>query len=201
MSSTETPAASCADILSMLVARELEIQNFKPKDYWVVKGKFNSEHGSYEGTHVVKKFDKESDADEILRKLSADTGPATVKSIKEKSFWREKPYLYSLQGLQMDANKVYGFSLQHTLDLAQSLYEKGFTTYPRTDSSHLTDDMGPEMKKVIQMLFSSDIYPIILSLYNNVPSLRPFRPANRAYPQDLPNHRPAAYRSIDSKVS
>lgn len=58
----------------------------------------------------------------------------------------------------MDANKVYGFSLQHTLDLAQSLYEKGFTTYPRTDSSHLTDDMGPEMKKVIQMLFSSDIY-------------------------------------------
>ena len=124
----------------------------------MVKGKFNSEHGSYEGTHVVKKFDKESDADEILRKLSADTGPATVKSIKEKSFWREKPYLYSLQGLQMDANKVYGFSLQHTLDLAQSLYEKGFTTYPRTDSSHLTDDMGPEMKKVIQMLFSSDIY-------------------------------------------
>ena len=117
------------------------------------KRKFNSEHGSYEGTHVVKKCDKESDADEILRKLSADTGPATVKSIKEKSFWREKPYLYSLQGLQMDANKVYGFSLQHTLDLAQSLYEKGFTTYPRTDSSHLTDDMGPEMKKVIQMLF------------------------------------------------
>jgi DNA topoisomerase III len=145
-------------VLSMLVARELEIQNFKPKDYWVLKGKFNSEHGSYEGTHVVKKFDKESDADEILRKLSADTGPATVKSIKEKSFWREKPYLYSLQGLQMDANKVYGFSLQHTLDLAQSLYEKGFTTYPRTDSSHLTDDMGPEMKKVIQMLFSSDTY-------------------------------------------
>ena len=145
-------------VLSMLVARELEIQNFKPKDYWVLKGKFNSEHGSYEGTHVVKKCDKESDADEILRKLSADTGPATVKSIKEKSFWREKPYLYSLQGLQMDANKVYGFSLQHTLDLAQSLYEKGFTTYPRTDSSHLTDDMGPEMKKVIQMLFSSDTY-------------------------------------------
>lgn len=145
-------------VLSMLVARELEIQNFKPKDYWILKGKFNSEHGSYEGTHVVKKFDKESDADEILRKLSADTGPATVKSIKKKSFWREKPYLYSLQGLQMDANKVYGFSLQHTLDLAQSLYEKGFTTYPRTDSSHLTDDMGPEMKKVIQMLFSSDTY-------------------------------------------
>ena len=42
-------------VLSMLVARELEIQNFKPKDYWVLKGKFNSEHGSYEGTHVVKK--------------------------------------------------------------------------------------------------------------------------------------------------
>ena len=73
--------------------------NFKPKDYWVLKGKFNSEHGSYEGTHVVKKCDKESDADEILRKLSADTGPATVKSIKEKIILERKAVSIQFTGI------------------------------------------------------------------------------------------------------
>lgn len=96
-------------------------------------------------------------------KISFDNGIEFYGKTENSNGWKRKVpgmscRLYSLQGLQMDANKVYGFSLQHTLDLAQSLYEKGFTTYPRTDSSHLTDDMGPEMKKVIQMLFSSDIY-------------------------------------------
>lgn len=86
-------------VLSMLVARELEIQNFKPKDYWVVKGKFNSEHGSYEGTHVVKKFDKESDADEILRKLSADTRSSYSEVYKRKIILERKALSIQFAGI------------------------------------------------------------------------------------------------------
>lgn len=145
-------------VLSMIVARELEIREFKPKDYWVLKGTFKAQKGVYEGTHISKKFEKKGEAEEIFNKITSDTGPSMVTKIETNSFFRDKPYLYSLQGLQMDANKVYGYSLQHTLDLAQSLYEKGFTTYPRTDSTYLTDDMGPEINRVLHMLLSSDSY-------------------------------------------
>ena len=58
----------------------------------------------------------------------------------------------------MDANKAYGFSLDRTLELAQSLYENGYTTYPRTDAVHLTNDMVPEMTEVLEMLFSLPEY-------------------------------------------
>ena len=146
--------------LNMIVQRENEIRNFKPKDYYIVKGLFQKPGDalSYVGTHVSKKFDKKEDADALMKKLLATDKIGTVVKYKTKEFKRGKPYLYSLDTLQMDANKAYGFSLDHTLELAQSLYEKGYTTYPRTDAVHLTDDMVPEMTEVLNGLFSNPQY-------------------------------------------
>lgn len=144
-------------VLNMIVQRELDIRNFKPSNYWVLEGWFAPDcKNGYLGTHEQKRFEKEADIDALVNRIQGK--PGVVSDIETKVFEKGKPYLYSLQTLQMDANKKYGFPLDKTLQLAQSLYEKGFTTYPRTDSVHLTDDMGPEMNRVITMLFRESGY-------------------------------------------
>lgn len=138
-------------VLNMIVSRELEIQTFKPQDYWTIKGKFSTSDGeSYIGYHKIKRFDKQEEADLINRKLAGFNG--NVMSVKEVKSKKNKPFLYSLVSLQMDSNKAFGFSLEKTLEIAQSLYEKGLTTYPRTDATCLPEDMHAEMQKVFQML-------------------------------------------------
>lgn len=145
--------------LNILVQRELEINNFKPKDYWVLKGKFQLPSGeSYIGTHESKKITDQNKAQALLTKLQQSDRAGRVCSCKQKTFQKGKPHLYSLDTLQMDANKIYGFSLEKTLKIAQSLYEKGYTTYPRTDAVYLTNDMGQEMKQVLSMLFTLPAY-------------------------------------------
>lgn len=145
--------------LNMIVKRELEIQNFQPKDYSVVKGLFTTESGeSYIGIHSSKKVDTKKEAEEILNRLKTTDRISVLSEVKTKQFQKVRPYLYSLDSLQIDANKTYGFSLEETLNLAQSLYEKGLTTYPRTDCIHLPNDMVAEVQGVMENLFSNPAY-------------------------------------------
>ena len=62
------------------------------------------------------------------------------------------PKLFDLTSLQREANRIFGYTAKQTLDLAQSLYEKRLLTYPRTDSSFLTDDMGGTAAGIIALL-------------------------------------------------
>ena len=144
-------------VLNMIVEREKEIINFKPKDYWCIKGSFTTDQKEkYEGTYIKERIDDKKEAESILNTLVNSSDNTFVKNIESKKVIRKKPPLYSLAGLQMEANKKYGFTLNQTLKVAQSLYEKGFTTYPRTDSVYLTDDCFDEVKKILSMLFSGD---------------------------------------------
>lgn len=143
-------------VLNMIVEREKNIKNFKPQDYYVIKGKFATGGIEYEGDHEIKKFENKEDAQAVLNKITDKIG--TVLSIEEKTYKKDKPLLYSQVTLQIEANKKYGFSLDHTLSLAQSLYEKGLTTYPRTDANHLPEDMMDEMEQVFTMLKNNQIY-------------------------------------------
>ena len=69
------------------------------------------------------------------------------------------PAAYDLTELQRDCNKMYGFSAQKTLDIAQSLYEKRkMITYPRTDSRYLSDDMIPKIKVIMRRLVNAEIF-------------------------------------------
>ena len=65
---------------------------------------------------------------------------------------RDRPKLFDLTSLQREANRIFGYTAKQTLDLAQSLYEKRLLTYPRTDSSFLTDDMGGTAAGIIALL-------------------------------------------------
>src|SRR4051812_5746883 len=139
--------------LAMVYARELEIRNFKPRDYWRITGKFEIAEGQYEGTYQRPDFKKGGDdehdrVDRIWDKTVAEAVLAACQGNPTASVTEEKkassqiaPRLYDLTTLQREANGRFGFSAKRTLQIAQALYEKHkMLTYPRTDSRALPED-------------------------------------------------------------
>lgn len=149
--------------LSMVVARDEAIANFKPEDYFVLNAEFVTQNGEvYKGVHKSKRFHDRAEAETVLgrilqNKLPADNLPigalkGNVSAVEKKESLKEPPLLYNLDTLQMDASGRYGISIKRTLDIAQRLYEKGLLTYPRTDSQFLPEDMIATVQNIQQML-------------------------------------------------
>lgn len=137
--------------LNLLVERELAIKNFTPEKYYTVEALFSTTSGEkYRGEHSKKRFDSLAEAKAVIDKIRGKDG--VVKDVSKKVITKEAPLLYSLSALQMAANSKYGFTLAETQNIAQELYEGGFTTYPRTDSQYLTEDMEPTINKTMDML-------------------------------------------------
>lgn len=137
--------------LNILVKREKEILNFKKSKYYTINAEFETlNKEKYKGIHSKKKFDKKEDAEDVIRKIGNEKG--IVKDINKTKSFRAAPDLFNLSALQMEANSKYGFTLAKTLDIAQKLYEAGYTTYPRTNSRFLTEDMEPTINIVLNEL-------------------------------------------------
>lgn len=119
--------------LNMIVQRGEEIRSFKVSSSYVVKAVIDTFSMESEN------FEKEEDAQTLLSKCKGKN--ISIKNIERNEKKVAPPLLYSLNTLQMDANKTFGFSAQKTLDLMQNLYEKKLVTYPRTDSQYITEDM------------------------------------------------------------
>jgi len=118
--------------LAMLVKRESDIDGFVKKPFYTVEldnGGFTASSGRY---------DDRADAERVKEACTA----ATVTAVKQTEKSVAPPKLYDLTTLQREANRACGFTAQQTLDYVQSLYEKKLSTYPRTDSRYLTDDMA-----------------------------------------------------------
>lgn len=149
--------------LNILVQREKEIRAFSKTLYYEVSGNFVTEKdkAKYSGMLDGDRIFSKEEAD----KIAADTngGLAEIIDIEKTVCDKSLPYLYNLSGLQMDANGVYGFSLDKTLKTAQSLYEKGLITYPRTDSVFLTKDMAGTVKGILEKLKSVPEYSSLIS--------------------------------------
>ncbi len=126
-------------VLSLIVDRRREREQFKPEPYWILQATFKNEKGTWIGAwfrEEVTRFLKEEEARQVAVKIQGKTG--TVRSIDKQKKKQPPPLLYSLTDLQQDANRKYGFSAQKTLETAQILYEKlKCLSYPRTDSKVL----------------------------------------------------------------
>ena len=127
--------------LALVVAREKEIRAFKPRPYWEVWATFQKQTGeNYWGKRTRGETDRLYDKVEaaaIARKIGPD---GKVTRVEQKETREQPPTLFNLNDLQKEANKKHGLTAQQTLDAAQALYEKHkLTTYPRTDSRHLTE--------------------------------------------------------------
>ena len=132
--------------LALIVSRHREIENFVPEDYWEIKTKyrdtiFNSTRG---------KFKTESAASEIVEDIKEF--PLTVTSVSKKKGKEAPPRLFDLTSLQVECNKKFGYSADETLRLIQSLYEKKVTTYPRVDTTFLSDDIYPKIPGIMQAM-------------------------------------------------
>ncbi|MDE0104323.1 MAG: DNA topoisomerase 3 [Bryobacterales bacterium] len=142
--------------LAMLVEREKAIRDFVPEDYLEVHADFESGDGQrYSGVYFRLergKRQKRLPADgEAARQIldRAKSGRADVQSVHKGRRRKPPPLLYDLTELQRHANRLYGFSAERTLSLAQALYEKHKAiTYPRTDSRHLSSEMARQLPRI-----------------------------------------------------
>lgn len=160
-------------LLKMLVERELAIKNFKSTPFWTIQALFKTAKGeSYKATHKTKRFEKKADAEAVMRDINGKNGAVT--EIKAERSTKKAPLLYSLSALQMDANDAFGYTAEKTLEIAQWLYENGYTTYPRTKSQYLNDDMSPVVIRVLSALEKLPEYNGFLAGKKKVPAGRYF---------------------------
>jgi len=143
--------------LALIVKRQNEIKNFVPKPYWELKTKYR------EVTFSVTegKFEKKEKAEEALQKISGE--PFTVTDVSAKKGNELPPRLYDLTSLQVDCNKKYGMTSDVTLQTIQSLYEKKYTTYPRVDTTYLSEDIYPKCENILKGMrdYASLIAPLM----------------------------------------
>ena len=135
--------------LAMLVERESAISSFIPKPFYTVQ--LDCDGFVLYGERLSDKA-----AAEALYK-TCDGQSVTISSVESKEKTEKPPKLYDLTTLQREANRMFGFTAQQTLDYTQSLYEKKLVTYPRTDSRFLTTDMAkstPAVVKTAARIFS-----------------------------------------------
>lgn len=135
--------------LKIVVDRELEILNFVSKPFWQVEGTFDAYTGQYFEKKTEGKFDNKADAQAFIKALGK-TGEITFVESKKQT--QKAPALFSLQSLQTEASKLYGYSMTKTLQVAQTLYEKKILSYPRTDSAHLTSAIAKEFPAMLKPL-------------------------------------------------
>jgi DNA topoisomerase-3 len=149
--------------LAMLVERELAIRKFVVEDYLNVVARFKPEEvdAVYEGTWFRPGVEPQeaamrlpSSGEEAAAVVArVEGGEARIEKIEAQTKRMAPPPLYDLTELQRHANRLYGFSAQRTLDLAQALYEKHkLISYPRTDSRHLSADVARTLPKIVKAI-------------------------------------------------
>jgi DNA topoisomerase-1 len=140
--------------LAMLVERELEIRNFKPKPFWELEL-----HVKIDGIEAVANYEKgriwnKDDADKILQACKGKD--AIVKDIKKKRYKQAPPFPFNTTDLQAEAYQQFKFSPQQTMSIAESLYQQGFISYPRSSSQKLPPSINYE--KILKALASLPQY-------------------------------------------
>ena len=141
--------------LALIVNRQQEIDHFVPRTYWEIK----TDYRGVTFNALVKKEDEEESVG-IDPIQSTEEGTKLVEQIKQWPFMVTKvekkrgsefaPRLFDLTSLQVECNKKYSYSADKTLDLIQSLYEKHVTTYPRVDTTFLSDDIYPKVPGILK---------------------------------------------------
>ena len=165
--------------LALVVARQREIDNFVPRQSWVLSTLYRevkftaierdeeaeaedaaavaaaAEKGKVQKSKgiIYKPLECATEAQGIALLDAIKDQPLTVLSVEKKKGTEAPPRLYDLTGLQVDCNKKFGLSAEQTLSIIQSLYEKKVTTYPRVDTTFLPDDVYPKCPQTMNGLF------------------------------------------------
>lgn len=164
--------------LALIVKRQQEIEHFVPKQYWELKTIYRDTLFAAivrkSDEELAEEADKEKENPNAKKKTAAkedtnrgippitdeQTGRALLERIKDKPFTitditskkgsEAPPRLFDLTSLQVECNKKFSYSADMTLQLIQSLYEKKVATYPRVDTTFLSDDIYPKCPKILE---------------------------------------------------
>jgi DNA topoisomerase-3 len=136
--------------LALICKRYLDNKNFAVKKYWQIQLTHNKAQVDFKSISATK-WDEKQLANDALKAIQRGV-TATVTSVETKSVTEQPPLLFDLTGLQKEANKRLKLSAEATLNIAQSLYEKKFITYPRTGSKYIPEDVWAEIPNLVRAL-------------------------------------------------
>ena len=148
--------------LALIVKRQQEIENFVPRTYWELKTLyrdtiFSAQLPVEEDEYAITSLEQGQKLVDSIKSL-----PLEITSVEKKKGMEYAPRLFDLTSLQVECNKRYGLSADDTLKIIQSLYEKHVTTYPRVDTTFLSDDIYPKVPATLQGI--KDFFPQVAPL-------------------------------------
>ena len=150
--------------LALIVKRQQEIENFVPRTYWELKTLyrdilFSAQLPVEEDEYAITSLEQGQKLVDSIKDL-----PLEITSVEKKKGMEYAPRLFDLTSLQVECNKRYGLSADDTLKIIQSLYEKHVTTYPRVDTTFLSDDIYPKVPATLQGIkdFFPQVAPLLL---------------------------------------
>lgn len=148
--------------LALIVKRQHEIENFVPRTYWELKTIYRDTTFSAllpveEDDYAITSLEKGQALVDSIKNL-----PLEITSVEKKKGVEYAPRLFDLTSLQVECNKKFGLSADDTLKIIQSLYEKHVTTYPRVDTTYLSDDIYPKVPATLQGI--KDYFPQVTLL-------------------------------------
>ena len=149
--------------LALIVKRQHEIENFVPRTYWELKTNyrdtiFSAQLPVEEDEYAITSLEQGQKLVDSIKDL-----PLEICSVEKKKGMEYAPRLFDLTSLQVECNKRYGLSADDTLKIIQSLYEKHVTTYPRVDTTFLSDDIYPKVPATLQGIkeFFPQVAPLL----------------------------------------
>ncbi len=132
--------------LAMIVQRQKEINAFVSEEYWELKT-------IYRDTEFIAAIDRLQSADKATKGLAyLQQHLFEITSFEKKEGKEGNPRLFDLTSLQVEANKKFGYSAEDTLKLVQNLYEKKLVTYPRVDTTYLSEDLHPKIAPILRSM-------------------------------------------------
>ena len=137
--------------LALICKRYLQNKNFKKQRFWQIQLSHNKEFIDFKSISE-KKWKNKKEVEDTLKSIQRNGNVAKVTSVESKNVTEQAPLLFDLTGLQKEANKKLNLSADETLNIAQSLYERKFITYPRTGSKYIPEDLWAEIPHLVRAL-------------------------------------------------
>ncbi|KPE52593.1 type IA DNA topoisomerase [Chryseobacterium indologenes] len=137
--------------LALICKRYLANKDFSVQKYWQIQLLHHKEQIDFKSISNTKWQDKTL-AEDTLKSIERSGNSVIVTSVESKNITEQPPLLFDLTGLQKEANKKLNLSAEKTLNIAQSLYEKKFITYPRTGSKYIPEDVWTEIPNLVRAL-------------------------------------------------
>ena len=137
--------------------RDMEIKNFRPEKYYTLPGEIEKEGQKIKIDFSDFKWKKDSYAEAKQLEYKLQNARVKVLAVENKIINKQPKKLFSLASLQNYMSKKYKISLNKTLSIVQSLYEKGYLTYPRTNTEYMAEEEIPKVENIIKSINNSDI--------------------------------------------